>query len=504
MQVVIHRPTDRDGEVTVEELDAVVIGAGVAGLYQLHLLRAQGLRVRAYDAAEDVGGSWWWHGYPGSHLDSEGPGYQYLFSEELYRDWGWSERYPAGYEVQRWLRFVTDRLDLRRDLRLGTRIVDLHLDEERGRWTVRTDRGETLDTRFVVACTGLLPERTIDLIGGGFAGPVLDTAHWPEGRYDLTGQRVGVLGSGAAAVQLVPTIVDQVSRLTVFATRPVDLLPRANPVFGWRERDAYRSRFAALRDTVVHTLTGDEERAPVLGDGTRSAWTGALGAPGDAGEAVRAAMRARLSDPGLADVLVPRGVFGVRPVRLDSGYLEVFGRDDVDLVDLAHTPIDRLVPEGIELSDGTVHALDVIVLTSTFDGGPDALTRVDVRGRGGQVLAEEWGREARSTLGLAKHGYPNLFTTAAPLTPPSDRCLMTTCRQVQVEWIAQAIADLRAAGVGTLEATAAGEDAWIAHHHEVAGTMPVASSSDYAGGIGLYRERCLREAAAGYPSFRRA
>jgi len=246
--------------VTVEELDAVVIGAGVAGLYQLHLLRAQGLRVRAYDAADDVGGSWWWHGYPGSHLDSEGPGYQYLFSEELYRDWGWSERYPAGYEVQRWLRFVADRLDLRRDIRLGTRIVDLHLDEERGRWTVRTDGGETLDARFVVACTGLLPERTIDLIGGDFAGPVLDTAHWPEGRYDLAGQRVGVLGSGAAAVQLVPTIVDRVSRLMVFATGPVDLLPRANPVFGWRERDAYRS---ALEELASAASVFDEFEDPV-------------------------------------------------------------------------------------------------------------------------------------------------------------------------------------------------------------------------------------------------
>jgi len=427
---------DLDGDPD-EDLDAVVVGAGVAGLYALHLLREQGLRVRAYDAAEDVGGSWWWHGYPGSHLDSEGATYQYWFSEALYRDWGWSERYPAGYEVQRWLRFVADRLDLRRDIRLGTRVVDLHLDEDRGRWTVRTDRGGTIDARFVVACTGLVPGRAVDLIGGDFRGPVIDTARWPEGRHDLAGRRVGVVGTGAATVQLVPTIVDRVSRLTVFATGPVDVLPRENPVYGWREREAYQSRFAELRETVVHTPTGDEEREPVPGDGTRSVWTASLGAGVDvrreAGDAVREAMRARVPDPCLSEVLVPVDDFGVQPVRLESGYLEVFGRDDVDLVDLRRTPIRRLVPEGIELSDGTVHALDLIVVASSFDRGPDALSHVGVRGRGGRSLGGKGSREVRSTLGLAKHGYPNLFTTAAPLPPPSDRRLITHCRQVQDE-----------------------------------------------------------------------
>ncbi|MDD7938351.1 NAD(P)/FAD-dependent oxidoreductase [Actinomycetospora lutea] len=465
-----------------DELDVVVIGAGVAGLATLHLLRGQGLRVRAYDAADDVGGSWWWHGYPGSRLDTEGASYQYSFSEDLVRDWGWSERFPAGYEVLRWLRFVADRLDLRRDIVLGTPVVAAAFDEERARWTVRTGHGETVEARFVVACTGLIPGPAEALELDGFAGTVVRTSRWPEKSLDLGGRRVGVLGSGTPAVQLVPRIAAETAHLTLFAREPVAVVPRVNTMYGWQERDAYRSRFAERRATLPHTVTGGEDGhragdpAGLYADGSRRLW---FGGPPDAAVAgyVRAAMTARLDDPALAAVLVPAD--DDAPMALDAGYLEAFGRADVTLVDLRADPVAAVRAGGLELASGAVHEIDVLVLTEEPDAGPPALADVDVRGRDGRALADA----PETVLGLGVPGFPNLFTTAAAPAPTSARAVMTTVRQHQAEWITRAIRDLDAAGGSTIEA--------------------VAADGAAVDGVGDYVARCEAETAAGYPSFRR-
>jgi NADPH-dependent 2,4-dienoyl-CoA reductase/sulfur reductase-like enzyme len=314
-----------------EDLDAVVIGAGFAGLAALHLLRERGLRVRAYDDAGNVGGTWWWHAYPGAHLDTECHVYQYWFSETLYRDWGWSERYPAGYEVQRWLRFVADRLDLRRDIRSSTRVVSLRSGD--GWWTVRTDRGETVRARHVIACTG---RRSVEpeVDASGFAGLVVRTAAWPEDGHDLTGRRVGILGTTAATVQLVPWIADRVAGLVVVDSGALDVVRRVNPLFGWQEREAYKARFAELPGEVV-------EPAPD-----------------------RAAMRARTGDARL----IPDGPPG--RVLLDDGYLEAFDREHIAL--LARADVACVAAEGLGLTDGRVVRLDVLVVPDDFDAGPPA------------------------------------------------------------------------------------------------------------------------------------
>ncbi len=495
-------------------LDAVVIGAGVAGLYQLHQLREQGLRVRAYDAADDVGGAWWWHGFPGARVDTEGYVYQYLFSETLYREWSWSERFPAGYEVLRWLHFLADRLDLRRDIQLSTRVLSAHYDADAGRWTIRTDRGESIDAQFVVSCAGTPAPGTEDVPEGHgrFAGRILRTSAWPWKGPDLTGERVGVVGAGAAAVQLIPKIVDRVGHLTVFAGAPTYVLPMRNPAYGWQDRETYKARFRELRDTLPHTFAGfpdddthawaqmsAEERQALLEDlhrdGSLRLWLASsrgAGAVGEVSEAisefVRDTMRERLADPRLADILVPTDhAFGAHRVALENGYLEVYHRDDVELVGVRDNPIARLRPEGVELADGTVHELDVIVLATGFDAAPGGLTGIDVRGRDGRALAEEWRRDPRTTLGLATHGFPNLLTTAAPLAPSPARYNTTAYLQQQTEWIAEAVRDLRARGRSTIEATPEGEDAWVTH----------------AGGLDAYRQKCDEEAAAGYPSFTR-
>ncbi|WP_433786345.1 flavin-containing monooxygenase [Actinomycetospora sp. CA-101289] len=363
---------------TDHDLDALVVGAGFSGLAVLHLLRERGLRVRAYDAAGDVGGTWWWHAYPGSRLDTECHLYQYAFSERLFREWGWSERHPAGYEVQRWFRFAADRLGLRRDVALSTTVTGAHHDGER--WTVHTDRGAVVHARSLIACTGRRPRETPADVTA-FAGTVLRTASWREDRHDLTGRRVGVLGTTGAAVQLVPWIVDVVAHLTVVADRPREVVRRDNPHYGWREREAYRARFAELRD----------------------------GPPPVAPAPDRDAMRARLADPGHASLLVPDGAPG--PVALDDGWLEAFGPDHVELVSDA-----RVVPRGLALTDGTVRDLDVLVVTDDPDAGPPA----------------------HEQLGLPA-GHPALFTVAAPGDGP---CSPAPCRHLEreAERVAAAVA----------------------------------------------------------------
>jgi acetone monooxygenase (methyl acetate-forming) len=539
--------TRPDAPEPTDVLDAVVLGAGVAGLYQLHQLRERGLRVRAYDAAGDVGGTWWWNRYPGARFDSEGYIYQYLFSEELYTDWSWSEKFPGQPEIERWLQYVADRLDLRRDIRFSTRVTSAEFDEDRGRWTVRTDRGDVIDTQFFVSCAGMLSAPLTDLFEGqdSFRGQLVFTSSYPEEGVDVAGKRVGVVGVGATGIQVVQTVAAEAGHLTVFARTPQYVLPMKNPRYTEADQKAYKSRFAEIRQTIPHTFTGfeydfvhvweectPEQRREVLEevyqDGSLKLWLASFGEMffvkevNDAiSEFVRDKMRERLRDQRLIDVLVPTDYgFGTHRVPLENGYLEVYHRENVDLVSVRDNPIARIRPEGIELTDGTVVELDVIILATGFDAGTGALTRIDIRGRGGRSLAEEWGRDIRTTMGLAKHGYPNLLTTAVPLAPSAALCNMTTCLQQQTEWITDAISAVRERGASTIEPTAEGEDAWVAHHEEVASATLVPTTHSwylgsnvpgkprrllsYIGGVGTYRQKCEEEAAAGYPAFRMA
>ena len=528
------------------ELDAVVLGAGVAGLYQLHQLREQGLRVRTYDAAGDVGGTWWWNRYPGARFDSEGYIYQYLFDEALYKDWSWSEKFPGQPEIERWLHYVTDRLDLRRDIQFNTTITSAVYDEDRGRWTIRTDRGDVVDTQFFVSCAGMLSAPLKNIEGtDSFAGDLVFTASYPAAGVDVAGKRVGVVGVGATGIQVIQTIAAEVGHLTVFARTPQYVLPMKNPRYTESDQDRYKSRFAELKSTIPYTFTGfeydfeyawadltPEERREhleaVFQDGSLKLWLAGFGeiffvdeVSQEVSEFVRDKMRERLrGNQHLIDTLVPTDYgFGTHRVPLENGYLEVYHQDNVDLVNVRDNAIARIRPEGIELADGTVHELDVIILATGFDAGTGALTRIDVRGRDGRSLAEEWGQDIRTTMGLAKHGYPNLLTTAVPLAPSAALCNMTTGLQQQTEWITNAVRDLRAEGKSTIEPTAEGEDAWVAHHEEVAGATLVPKTTSwylgsnvpgkprrllsYIGGVGTYRQKCEEEAAAGYPAFAR-
>ncbi|MEV7289904.1 NAD(P)/FAD-dependent oxidoreductase [Streptomyces sp. NPDC093252] len=526
------------------EVDAVILGAGVAGLHQLHLLRRRGLRVLVFDKAGDVGGTWWWNRYPGARFDSESHVYQYMFDEELYKGWNWTERFPGQPEIQRWTRYVADRLDLRGHIRFSTTITSAVFDEDRSRWTVRTDRGDIVDTQFFVSCAGPLSAPLDHVFEGqnSFSGDILHTAKWPAEGADLTGKRIGVVGTGATGIQVIQTIAGRGRHLTVFARTPQYVIPMKNRVYGEEQQTAYKARFDEVSSAVRQTFAGfdfdfahvwaeytPQRRREVLeelyADGSLRLWVGGFAdlffqreVNDEISEFVRNKMRARLGDDRLADILVPSDYgFGTRRVPLEDNYLEVYHRPDVELVSIRDNPIARIVPEGIVLSDGTVHELDIIVLATGFDAATGSLTRIDVRGRDNRSLAEDWGRDIHTLMGLGIHGYPNLFTIGAPLAPSAALCNMPTCTQQQAEWISDAITHVRTQGAATIEATKEAEDAWIEHHEQTAAATLIPSTDSwytgsnvtgkprrflsYTGGAGAYRQKCHEVATSGYPGF---
>ncbi len=534
-----------DGAPSPLRLDAAVIGAGVAGLYQVYQLRKMGLNVKGFDTASGVGGTWYWNRYPGAKFDSESYIYQYLFDEDLYKDWSWSERFPGQPEIERWMNYVADRLDLRKDFQFNTTIKTAHFDEGTGRWTVTTSTGQVIDAQFVISCAGMLSAPLENMFKGQetFKGRMFHTSRWPKETLDFSDKRVGVVGIGATGIQVIQTIADKVKHLKVFIRTPQYVNPMANPHYGPQEAAAYKARFEELCETLPRTFSGFEFSFPegAWNDltpaqkrqrleenwqyGSLKLWLATCSemffdeaVNNEVSEFVREKMRERLKDPKLCEMLIPTDYgFGTHRVPLESNYLEVYHRPNVEAVSVKNNPIDCVVPEGIKLKDGTVHELDVLILATGFDAGSGALTRIDIRGRGGRSLKEDWGREIRTALGLQVHGYPNLFTTGAPLAPSAALCNMTTCLQQQTEWISACIAHLRQQGKQVIEASKALEDQWVTHHDEIANATLVTKTDSwymgsnvdgkprrllsYIGGVGQYRQKCSDLAEQQYAGF---
>jgi acetone monooxygenase len=529
-----------------ESLDAVVIGTGVAGLYQLYKLRdEQGLKVKAVDTATGVGGTWYWNRYPGARFDSEAYIYQYLFSEKLYKGWSWSERFPGQPEIEKWLNYVADTLDLRKDIHFSTTITSAVFNEATQRWTITTDTGDTIDAQFLITCCGMLSAPLTSVFPGQdtFKGTLVHTGRYPKEKLDLAGKRVAVVGNGATGIQVIQTIAGEVGSLKVFVRTPQYIIPMKNPKYGPKEVEAYKARFEEFRKTLPHSFTGfeydftngnwkdltAEQRHAVLekiwNEGSLRLWLASFvemffeeDVSEEISEFVRGKMRARLKDPKLCETLIPTDYgFGTHRVPLETNYLEAYHQPNVELVSVKTNPIKRITPHGIELTDGTAYELDVIILATGFDAGSGALTRIDIRGRDGRSLKDEWSRDIRTTMGLQVHGYPNLFTTGAPLAPSTALCNMTTCLQQQVEWISDCIAYLKKNDLRVIEPTKETQDAWVAHHDETANSTLVTKTNSwymgsnvegkprrllsYIGGVGTYRTKCDEVASSAYPGF---
>ncbi|MBV8063216.1 MAG: NAD(P)/FAD-dependent oxidoreductase [Nevskia sp.] len=515
------------------QVDAVVVGAGFSGLYGVYRLRQQGLEVQAFEQGGGVGGTWYWNRYPGARVDSQSYIYQYWFCDKLLNDWDWSERFPAQAETERYLNHVADRYDLRSAFQFNTRVTAAHWDQPQRCWVVGTERGETLGCRFLLMCGGGLSVPLHPPFAGHerFKGQVLHTSRWPEAGVHYAGKRVGVVGTGATGIQVIQTIAAEVAHLTVFQRTPNYAIPMRNPRFDDATRAAWRERYPMLKQRVQQTFAGFDydfdsreffdiepaERHELLEtlwqDGSLNLWIGGFSGVffdekvnAEVSAFVREKIRARIRDPRIAAKLVPTDHgFGTRRVPLETGYFDVYNRDNVSLVDLRETPIECLTERGVQTAAGEI-PLDLLILATGFDAGTGALTGVDIRGREGLSLKEDWAsRGIHTTMGLQVHGYPNLFMTMGPFSPAAAFCNVPTCVQQQVDWIGDCIGFLRRRGDSTIEPGAEIEAKWIAQHEELAkATLVYKTKSWYMGSNVEGKERRMLPFVGGAPVYRAA
>ncbi|HME78939.1 MAG TPA: NAD(P)/FAD-dependent oxidoreductase [Mycobacterium sp.] len=532
--------------------DVLVIGAGFSGLYTLHRLRQLGLRTRVLEMAENVGGTWLYNRYPGARCDIESIEYSYSFSDEIQQEWVWTETMPAQPEVEAYLNFVADRLDLRRDIQFDTKVVAMAFDEQAVAWVVSTETGQTLMAPFIVAATGILSAPLEPAIPGmaTFAGTSLWTSRWPKEGVDLAGKRVGIIGTGSTGIQFIPVVAREAKQLYVFQRSPAYTLPWEVRRFEPGELDEMKARYdeiraaqrahpvGAARLSAFSVLLGMLGKPPLKSasreDQLRAIETdGVMGALnwGDIffdieanrmaaklyGEAVARIVR----DPETAASLVPDHPFACKRPIIDQGYYETFNRDNVTLVDLRKGSIREVTPTGIRTDLGS-YDLDVIVYATGFDAMTGALSRIDIRGRDGLSLGEFWATEGPlSYLGLAVAGFPNLFTIQGPGSPSAATNFVAALEQ-HVDWISDCITYLRANGIRTIEALSTAQQEWIDHATSlVAPTVLVHPSCNswynggnvpgkkrmymgYTGGIPEYRRRCDEIAAGGYTGFKLA
>ena len=529
--------------------DALVIGAGFSGLYALHRLRQLGLRTCVLEMAENVGGTWLYNRYPGARCDIESIEYSYSFSEEIQQEWVWTETMPGQPEVEAYLNFVADRLDLRRDIQFGTKVVAMTFDEQAADWTVRTEAGDSLRAPFVVAATGILSAPLEPDIPGmaSFAGTSLFTSRWPKDGVDLAGRRVGVIGTGSTGVQLIPVVAREAEQLYVFQRSPAYTLPwrvrrfepgeldelkahyddiraaqRAHPV-GAARLSAFSVLLGMLGKPPLKSASREDQLRAIEEDGVMGAlnWGDIffdIEANRMAAKLYGEAVARIVKDPVTAASLVPDHPFACKRPIIDQGYYEAFNRDNVTLVDLRKRAIRAVTPSGIR-TDQRSYDLDVIVYATGFDAMTGALSRIDIRGRDGLSLGEFWATEGPlSYLGLAVAGFPNLFTIQGPGSPSAATNFVAALEQ-HVDWIGDCITHLRSNGIRTIEALSTAQQEWIDHTTSlVAPTVLVHPSCNswynggnvpgkrrmymgYTGGIPEYRRRCDEIAAAGYTGF---
>jgi cyclohexanone monooxygenase len=523
--------------------DAVIVGAGFAGLYMLHRLRGLGLTVRVFEAADGVGGTWYWNRYPGARCDVESMQYSYSFSEALQQEWQWSERFAGQPEILRYANHVADRFDLRRDIRFETRVTAARFDEASGRWLVETDRGDRVSAQYCIMATGCLSAARMPEIPGleSFAGGIHHTGHWPHAGVDFTGQRVAVIGTGSSAIQAIPVIAAQAAHLHVFQRTPNFSIPSRNRPMDADYEALWKSDYAARRRQAREMRTGilyplneqsalevsPEERQREYEARWEAGGTAFMAAFKDlatnqaandtAADFVRGKIRAQLRDPAVAEALQPRNhPIGTKRICVDTDYYATFNRDNVTLVDVRRSPIEAITPGGLRTCDAA-YEFDSLVFATGFDAMTGALTRIDLRGRAGRSLAGKWAEGPRSYLGLMTAGFPNLFMITGPGSPSVLSNMIVSIEQ-HVDWITDCIRHLRARGLACIEATAEAEDGWVAHGNEVAERTlyPAANSwymganipgkprvfMPYIGGVGVYRQICGDIAGKGYEGFR--
>ena len=524
--------------------DAIVIGAGFAGLLAVHKLREMGLSVQCFERGSGVGGTWYWNRYPGARCDSETPVYSYFFDDTLATEWTWPERYPSSDEILKYLNWIADRLDLRPNIRFNTMVEALVYDEAENLWTVTTGDGDQLSAKYCITALGCLSEPQKLAIPGidDFAGETYFTSSWPHEKVDFTGKRVAVIGTGSTGIQTVPVVAEEAAHLTVFQRTPNYSVPAKNRPLTDAEKEEFRTNFALYRQGATSSNGGHLPRVPgphedEIGTDPEKLVEAfkvhiAQGGFGflqnfqsvmvdqklnDAmAEAVRDHIRSIVKDPAVAEELLPFDhPVGTKRPCLDTNYYETFNRDNVSLVNIRKHPISAVTKDAIVAGD-KAYKVDAIIYATGFDAVTGPLLRIDIRGRDGQSLRDKWAEGPVNYLGLMMAGFPNLFTITGPLSP-SVLANMPSAIDQHVNWIVDCIAMMEEKGAATIEARPDQEDAWHQHNIEVADMtlFPKAQSwymgsnipgkkrtiLPYLGGMIGYRAKCDEEAREDYKGF---
>ena len=527
-----------------QDYDALIIGAGFSGLYQLHCLRDRlGLSVKVLEAGAGVGGTWYWNRYPGARCDSESHSYCYTFSKELFEQWEWSERYPEQPEIMRYLNHVADRFDLKRDIVFDTRVVAAEFDDAHNVWHVTTASGEKLSARFLVAAVGCLSTANVPNIPGieTFGGRWVHTGEWPHDGVDFSGKRVGMIGTGSTGIQAAPVIAATAAHLTVFQRTANYSVPARNGPLTASFKTYVKANHDEIRRVTRSTPNGhpfiisDRSVFDVSPETRQEIYEAAWEKGGlqfrasfrdllvdkQANDTAAAFLRSKIKgivrDPAtaakLADIDHPYA--GKRP-PIDTNYFETFNRDNVALVDVRADAIEAITPTGLRTRSSTFE-LDIIVFATGFDAMTGPLLRMDIRGRDGRSLAHAWEAGPRNYLGLQVAGFPNMFTVTGPGSP-SVLCNMPVCIEQHVEWITDCIAHMRANGLARIEPTTNAVDRWVEQVNAAADAtlLPTVPHSwylganvpgkprvfmPYAGGMAHYRKICDAVAASGYDGF---
>lgn len=531
-------------EKPLPAVDVVVVGAGFAGLYMLHRLRALGLTVQVYEAGSDVGGTWFWNRYPGARCDVESMEYSYSFSDELQQEWAWTERYATQPEILRYVNHVADRFDLRRSVQFNTRVGSAVFDEDRAQWTITTDDKATVTAKFCVMATGCLSAAKVPDMAGlsNFKGNWYHSGLWPHEGVDFSGKVVGVIGTGSSGIQLIPEVAKQAAKLYVFQRTPTFSLPAGNrslqPAAVLDTKKNYpelrqRARLSpagvasypvptrsALDATAEEREVAYEVRWQAGGTAYTRTYNDVMLNPAaneTAADFARRKIAARVHDPVVADALSPKEVLiGTKRLCLDDNYFETFNQDHVKLVDLREAPIQDITAEGVRTSQAH-YKVDALIFATGFDAMTGALLKIDIRTRSGRTLAQSWSAGPRTYLGLMTAGFPNLFTITGPGSPSVISNVMVSIEQ-HVEWISDCLDFMREAGHTHIEAEVSAQDAWVAHVNEVANATlyPQGNSwyvganipgkprvfMPYVGGVGRYRQKCAEVASKGYEGFR--
>jgi len=528
--------------MTSSSVDVLVVGAGFSGLYAVHSAQQRGWSVAGVEAAPEVGGTWWWNRYPGARCDVESLDYSYSFDEDLQREWRWSERYATQPEILRYIQHVADRFDLRRHYRFDTRVEGGRFDEDASRWVVTTDAGEELRARYLVLATGSLSAPLDPAIPGlgSFEGRILRTSSWPQEPVDVSGLRVGVVGTGSSGIQVIPELADQAAGLTVFQRSPNFSVPAFNRPLSdeeWEQaqRDyAERRRLswagAAGSPHVSHPedpfTMSEEARREVLGEfWQRGGVLFGKAFPQQSidpriNDLARAYAEERIrevvKDPQVADDLVPTDhPIGTKRICTDTNYYETFNRDHVTLVNLRRDPIEAVEATGVRTASG-FHELDVLVLATGFDAMTGAMTRIDLVGPRGDRITEAWADGPVTYLGLCVPGFPNLFNLAG-VGSPSVLSNMVLAGEQQVNWLVDLFEHCAQEGHTQVEARTDAARAWTEHVDAVASrTLFVQASSwymganvegkprgfmPYLGGFAAYGRLCDEARDGGYAGF---